>query len=96
MLENLAKDEPEKYATFWTQFGAVLKEAPIEDSANNERVSKLFRFASTHNDSDTQNVSLEDYVSRMKEGQEKFITSRQKVLQRRKIVRIWKFSAKRH
>jgi len=71
MLENLAKDEPEKYATFWTQFGSVLKEAPIEDSANNERVAKLFRFASTHNDSDTQNVSLEDYVSRMKEGQDK-------------------------
>ena len=71
MLESLAKDEPEKYATFWTQFGSVLKEAPIEDSANKDRVSKLFRFASTHNDSDTQNVSLDDYVSRMKEGQDK-------------------------
>ncbi len=71
MLESLAKDEPEKYATFWTQFGSVLKEAPIEDSSNKDRVSKLFRFASTHNDSDTQNVSLDDYVSRMKEGQDK-------------------------
>ncbi|MDD2864328.1 MAG: molecular chaperone HtpG, partial [Methylococcales bacterium] len=70
MLEGLAKNEPEKYATFWSQFGVVLKEAPIEDNANKERVAKLFRFASTHNDSDKQEVSLEDYVSRMKEGQE--------------------------
>lgn len=70
MLEHLAKNEPEKYATFWSQFGVVLKEAPIEDNANKERVAKLFRFASTHNDSDKQEVSLEDYVSRMKEGQE--------------------------
>ncbi|MDD5214978.1 MAG: molecular chaperone HtpG [Methylococcales bacterium] len=70
MLEGLAKNEPEKYATFWSQFGVVLKEAPIEDHANKERVAKLFRFASTHNNSDKQEVSLEDYVSRMKEGQE--------------------------
>ncbi len=70
MLESLAKDDAEKYATFWSQFGVVLKEAPIEDSANKERVAKLFRFASTHNDSDKQDVSLEDYISRMQEGQE--------------------------
>ena len=70
MLEGLAKNEPEKYATFWSQFGVVLKEAPIEDNANKERVAKLFRFASTHNDSDKQEVTLEDYVSRMQEGQE--------------------------
>ncbi len=71
MLENLAKNEPEKYATFWSQFGTVMKEAPIEDNANKERVAKLMRFASTHNDSDKQDVSLEDYVSRMQEGQDK-------------------------
>ncbi|MGB4497632.1 MAG: molecular chaperone HtpG [Methylococcaceae bacterium] len=70
MLESLAKDDAEKYATFWSQFGVVLKEAPIEDHANKERVAKLFRFASTHNDSDKQDVSLEDYISRMQEGQE--------------------------
>jgi len=71
MLENLAKNEPEKYTTFWSQFGNVIKEGPIEDHANKERIGKLLRFASTHGDSDKQTVSLEDYVSRMKEGQEK-------------------------
>jgi len=71
MLENLAKNEPEKYETFWSQFGAVIKEGPIEDHANKERIGKLLRFASTNGDSDKQTVSLEDYVSRMKEGQEK-------------------------
>ena len=70
MLENLAKNEPEKYATFWAQFGAVIKEGPIEDHANKARVAKLLRFASTHADTDQQDVALEDYVSRMKEGQE--------------------------
>ncbi len=71
MLEGLAKNEPEKYEKFWTEFGAVMKEGPIEDHANKERIAKLLRFASTFNDSDKQSVSLEDYVSRMKEGQEK-------------------------
>lgn len=71
MLENLAKNEPEKYETFWAQFGAVIKEGPIEDHGNKERVAKLLRFASTHADTDKQEVTLEDYVSRMKEGQEK-------------------------
>ena len=69
MLEGLAKNEPEKYATFWSQFGAVIKEGPIEDHGNKERVAKLLRFASTHADTDKQDVALEDYVSRMKEGQ---------------------------
>jgi len=69
MLENLAKNEPEKYQTFWAQFGAVIKEGPIEDHGNKERVAKLLRFASTHTDTDKQEVALEDYVSRMKEGQ---------------------------
>ena len=71
MLENLAKNEPEKYETFWSQFGAVIKEGPIEDHGNKERVAKLLRFASTHADTDKQEVALEDYVGRMKEGQEK-------------------------
>jgi molecular chaperone HtpG len=70
MLENLAKNEPEKYETFWSQFGAVIKEGPIEDHANKARVAKLLRFASTHADTDKQDVSLEDYVARMKDGQE--------------------------
>jgi molecular chaperone HtpG len=71
MLEDLAKTEPEKYETFWAQFGAVIKEGPIEDHANKERVAKLLRFASTHADTDKQEVSLEAYVGRMKEGQDK-------------------------
>jgi molecular chaperone HtpG len=71
MLENLAKNEPEKYETFWGQFGAVIKEGPIEDHGNKERVAKLLRFASTLADTDKQDVALEDYISRMKEGQEK-------------------------
>ncbi|MEQ1531586.1 MAG: molecular chaperone HtpG, partial [Methylococcales bacterium] len=71
MLENLAKNEPEKYENFWSQFGAVIKEGPIEDHGNKERVAKLLRFASTHNDTDKQEVSLEDYVSRMQEAQDK-------------------------
>jgi len=71
MLEGIAKNEPEKYENFWSQFGQVIKEGPIEDHANKERIAKLLRFASTHNDTDKQSVTLEEYVSRMKEGQEK-------------------------
>ncbi len=69
LLDNLARNEPEKYATFWSEFGRVMKEGPAEDHANRERIAKLLRFASTHNSDDTQNVSLADYVGRMKEGQ---------------------------
>lgn len=71
MLDKLAKDDAEKYQTFWKNFGLVLKEGPAEDSANQEAIAKLLRFATTHNDSSAQTVSLEEYVSRMKEGQEK-------------------------
>lgn len=71
MLEKLAKDDSEKYLQFWTEFGLVLKEGTGEDFANRETIAKLLRFASTHNDSDSQTVSLEDYISRMQEGQEK-------------------------
>lgn len=71
LLEDLAENRKEDYATFWTTFGQVLKEGTGEDVANQERIAKLLRFASTHNDSDVQDVCLADYVSRMKEGQEK-------------------------
>jgi molecular chaperone HtpG len=69
MLAKLAKDEPEKYATFWKEFGAVLKEGPAEDHANKERIAKLLRFSSTHANKEEQDVSLDDYISRMKPGQ---------------------------
>lgn len=71
MLEKLAKDDAEKYQQFWQQFGMALKEGPAEDGSNKETIAKLLRFASTHTDSSAQTVSLEDYVSRMAEGQEK-------------------------
>ncbi|MBE2896370.1 molecular chaperone HtpG [Pasteurellaceae bacterium HPA106] len=68
MMEKLSQDK-EKYAAFWKEFGLVLKEGVAEDFANKEAIAKLLRFASTHNDSSEQTVSLEDYISRMKEGQ---------------------------
>ena len=71
LLETMARDEPEKYSEFWAQYGRVMKEGPAEDYSNRERIAKLLRFASTHNDTDAQNVSLEDYVGRMQDGQEK-------------------------
>ena len=71
VLESMAKNEPELYANFWKQFGNVMKEGPGEDFANRERIAKLLRFASTTTDSEVQAVSLEDYVGRMKDGQEK-------------------------
>jgi molecular chaperone HtpG len=67
MLEDVAENQKGKYAEFWKQFGAVLKEGIGEDFANRERLAKLYRFASTHAD---EGVSFEDYVKRMKEGQE--------------------------
>jgi molecular chaperone HtpG len=81
LLESLADSddaaEKEKYATFWKEFGRVLKEGTGEDFANKERIAKLLRFASTHLDTPEEVVSLADYVSRMKEGQEKiyFVTA---------------------
>lgn len=70
-LEKLAQDEPEKYSEFWQAFGNVLKEGPAEDFGNKEKIAKLFRFASTQNDSDVQNVSLDEYLERMQDKQEK-------------------------
>lgn len=71
VLEKLSEKSPEKYAQFWKEFGLVLKEGPMEDFENKERLSKLMRFSSTHDDVETPAVSLSDYVSRMNEGQEK-------------------------
>ncbi len=71
LLEDLAENRKEDYATFWTEFGQVLKEGTGEDATNLERIAKLLRFASTKDDSDAQVVSLADYLSRMKEGQDK-------------------------
>ena len=71
MLEKLAKNQAEEYQGFWKAFGQVLKEGPAEDFANKEKIAGLLRFASTHDDSGEQSVSLVDYISRMKEGQDK-------------------------
>ncbi|MEW8287626.1 MAG: molecular chaperone HtpG [Candidatus Thiodiazotropha endolucinida] len=70
-LEKLAESDKEKYQTFWDEFGKVMKEGPAEDYANRDRIAGLLRFATTHNETDEQNVSLADYVSRMQEGQDK-------------------------
>ena len=71
MLAKLAKEDSEKYAAFWKEFGNVLKEGPAEDFANRERIAKLLRFSSTHDNKQEQAISLDDYVSRMKSGQDK-------------------------
>ena len=69
MIEKLAKDDAEKYQTFWNAFGNVLKEGPAEDYKHRDTIAKLLRFATTHNGDATQNVSLTDYVARMKPEQ---------------------------
>ncbi len=71
MLTKMAKNKPEEYATFWSEFGEVLKEGPAEDQGNKEKVAGLIRFASTHNDTADQDQSLDAYIERMQEGQEK-------------------------
>lgn len=70
-LENMAKNEPEKYATVWKEFGKVIKEGLVDDYSNKQRIAKLLRFSTTYDDNPVQAISLEDYVGRMKEGQEK-------------------------
>lgn len=70
-LEKMAKNDAEQYAGFWKEFGNVIKEGPGEDFANKEKIAKLMRFSSTHSNSETQDVSLDDYIGRMKESQEK-------------------------
>ncbi|MEM1154289.1 MAG: molecular chaperone HtpG, partial [Pseudomonadota bacterium] len=69
MLGKMAKDDD--YSTFWSEFGQVLKEGPAEDFANKEKISKLLRFSTTHTDTETQDQSLEDYIARMQEKQDK-------------------------
>jgi len=70
LLDDLAANHPEKYATFWKEFGRAFKEGVVEDVANKDRVAALLRFATTHDDREEQTVSLADYVGRMKEGQD--------------------------
>jgi len=70
LLEELAQNDKEKYATFWKAFGTVFKEGFVDDGGNRDKLAKLVRFASTTSGSDAQDVSLADYVSRMKEGQQ--------------------------
>jgi molecular chaperone HtpG len=71
MLGKLAKKSAEDYQSFWNEFGTVMKEGPAEDFSNREKIAGLLRFASTHTGESTQNVSLDDYIGRMKEGQKK-------------------------
>ncbi|MCC5879328.1 MAG: molecular chaperone HtpG [Idiomarina sp.] len=71
MLSKLAKNDADKYSEFWDNFGQVLKEGPAEDQGNAEKVASLLRFATTHEDSDKQRVSLDDYISRMQDNQDK-------------------------
>lgn len=71
LLEELAKSDNAKYLAFWKEFGRVMKEGPAEDFANREQIAKLLRFASTRSNNEDQTVSLEDYVSHMKSGQDK-------------------------
>jgi len=71
LLEDMAENEPDKYAAFWKEFGRVMKEGPGEDYANRDKIAGLLRFASTYADNEEQTVSLKQYVERMKDGQEK-------------------------
>jgi len=70
LIEDLAQNHADKFTTFWKEFGRVLKEGAADDAGNRERIAKLLRFASTTSDTDEQNVSLADYVGRMKGGQD--------------------------
>ncbi len=70
LLEDMAQNQKEQYASFWKEFGLVLKEGVGEDQANKDKIAGLLRFASTHADSEEQSVSLADYIARMKPGQE--------------------------
>jgi molecular chaperone HtpG len=69
-LAELAENEPEKYATFWKEFGVTLKEGIADDYSNRDEIAKLLRFTSTKSATDEPDTSLEDYVARMKEGQQ--------------------------
>jgi len=68
-LDKMSKNKPENYATFWKEFGMVIKEGVVEDFANKDKISNLLRFTSTSTDNSDQTISLQDYIGRMKEGQ---------------------------
>ena len=70
LLESMAKDKPDDYQTFWNEFGKVLKEGPAEDFANRERIAGLLRFATTATEGEGQTATLDEYIGRMKEGQD--------------------------
>ena len=70
MIEKMAENESVQYQEFWNEFGSVLKEGPAEDFANKDRIAKLLRFSTTHDDDSKESTALSDYVARMKEGQE--------------------------
>ena len=70
LLEDMSEKKPDGYKNFWKEFGVVMKEGHSEDFVNREKIAKLFRFNSTHEETDAQVVSLKDYVTRMKDGQE--------------------------
>jgi molecular chaperone HtpG len=70
LLKGMAENEPEKYACFWREFGSILKEGIADDYANRDEIARLLRFTSTRSDAPEPEVSLSDYVARMKEGQE--------------------------
>ena len=69
LLQKMANNDKENYQTFWKEFGRVIKEGPGEDFGNRDKIAKLIRFSSTNDDKEEQEVSLDDYISRMKEGQ---------------------------
>ena len=69
LLQKMANNDKENYQTFWNEFGRVIKEGPGEDFGNRDKIAKLIRFSSTSDDKEEQEVSLDDYISRMKEGQ---------------------------
>ena len=71
LLETMAKDEADKYQEFWKEFGRVIKEGPAEDFANRERIAGLMRFSTTRTEGEAQNESLDAYIERMKDGQDK-------------------------
>jgi len=71
LLEDMAKDQPDKYQTFWKEFGRLMKEGPGEDFAHRERIAGLLRFATSSSEGDAQSVSLDDYLGRMVAGQDK-------------------------
>ena len=95
MLSKMANSDADKYQTFWKEFGRVLKEGPAEDFENREAIAKLLRFASTHNDTAEETVSLEAYCERMKEGQDKIYYLTADSFAAAKTVRTLRYSVRK-